>query len=91
MKEPKFVDGLKFEGMPKFEDGPEFTGVPKFMGLDLAKRTMEVCVLRDGQKPQRFSGIGTGEAGQEKLVGMPRPGDVAGNEVLKKPLIFVNA
>jgi hypothetical protein len=39
MTELKFVDGLKFEGMPKFE------------GLDLAKRTMDVCVLRDGQKP----------------------------------------
>jgi transposase len=68
MKEPKFVDGLKFEGMPKFE------------GLDLAKRTMEVYVLRGGQKPQRFSGIGTGEAGREKLAGMPGSGDTVGME-----------
>ncbi|MDR1229826.1 MAG: hypothetical protein LBK61_00330, partial [Spirochaetaceae bacterium] len=70
MKEPKFVDGLKFEVMPKFEGMPEFAGEPRYVGLDLAKRTMEVCALRDGQKPQRFSGIGTGEAGREKLAGM---------------------
>jgi transposase len=65
MKEPKSVDGLKFEGMPKFE------------GLDLAKRTVEAHVLCDGEKPQRFSGIGTGEAGREKLAGMPGPGTPA--------------
>jgi hypothetical protein len=53
----------------KFESGP------KFAGLDPAKRTMEVRALRDGQKPQRFSGTGTGEAGREKLAGMPGPGD----------------
>jgi hypothetical protein len=47
----------------------------KFVGLDLAKRTMEVRVLCGGQKPQRFSGTGTGKAGREKLAGMPRPGD----------------
>jgi hypothetical protein len=84
MTELKFVEGLKFEGMPKFEvmlafevmpkfeDGPGFTGGPRFVGLDLAKRTMEVCVLRAGQKPQRFSGIGTGEAGREKQTGERR-------------------
>jgi hypothetical protein len=62
MKEPKSVEGLKFEG------------APKFAGLDLAKRTVEARVLRDGQKPQRFSGTGTGEAVREKLAGMPGPG-----------------
>jgi hypothetical protein len=53
----------------------QFEGGPRFVGLDLTKRTMEVCVLRGGEKPQRFSGIGTGEAGREKLAGMLRPGD----------------
>jgi hypothetical protein len=66
MKEPKFEDGLKFEGMPKlevmpvfegqpkFEDGPGFTGEPRFAGLDLAKKTMEVCVLHDGRNRKEF-------------------------------------
>jgi hypothetical protein len=65
MTELKFVDGLKFEGMPKFEV------MPGFEGLDLAERTMEAHVLCDGEKPQRFSGTGAGEAGREKLAGMP--------------------
>jgi hypothetical protein len=59
----------------KFEDGLKFEGGPRYAGLDLAKRTMEVRVLRSGRKPQRFSGIGTGETGREKLAGMPGPGD----------------
>jgi hypothetical protein len=69
MTELKFEDGLKFEGMP------EFAGEPRFVCLDLAKRTMEACVLRSGQKPQRFAGTGAGEAGREKLAGMPGSGD----------------
>jgi hypothetical protein len=48
----------------------------KFEGLDLAKRTVEARVLCDGEKPQRFWGTGTGEAGREKLAGMPGPGDI---------------
>jgi transposase len=41
---------------------------------------MEGGVFRGGQKPQRFSGTGTGETGREKLDGMPRPGDTVGME-----------
>jgi hypothetical protein len=59
----------------KIESGLKFEGGPKIAGLDLAKRTMEVCVLRSGEKPQRFSGAGTGEAGREKLAAMPGPWD----------------
>jgi hypothetical protein len=44
---------------------PKFESEPRYVGLDLAKRTMEVCVLRDRQKPRRFAGTGTGEAGRD--------------------------
>jgi hypothetical protein len=74
MTELKFADGLKFESMPKLEDMAKFEAMPGFAGLDLAKRTMEARVLCGGQKPQRFSGTGAGEAGREKLAGIPGPG-----------------
>jgi hypothetical protein len=55
----------------------QFEGGPRDAGLGLAKRTMEARVLRGGQKPQRFSGTGTGEAGREKLAAMTGPGDIS--------------
>jgi hypothetical protein len=58
----------------------KFEGKPKFAGIGLAKRTMEVRVLRDGEKLRRFSGTSTGEAGREKLAAMPGPEDTAGME-----------
>jgi hypothetical protein len=47
----------------------------RYVGVDLAKRTMEVCILCDGQKPRRYSGVSTGEAGRRRLTGMLRRTD----------------
>jgi transposase len=86
MKEPKFVGEPKFVRKARIKcekkiwNEAKIGDEPKFVGLDLAKRTMEVCILCDGEKTQRYSGVSTGEAGREKLAGMLRAGDTVGME-----------
>jgi transposase len=48
--------------------------------LDLAKRTVEVCILCEGEKSQGMSGIRTDEKGRERLASLLRRDDVVGME-----------
>jgi transposase len=52
----------------------------RFIGLDLAKRTVEVCIRCEGELPQRMSGIRTDEQGRERLASLLRSDDVVGME-----------
>ncbi|MDR1447047.1 MAG: hypothetical protein LBI90_09155, partial [Treponema sp.] len=53
----------------------------RYVGIDLAKRTMEVCVL-DGNKIERH-GLTTDKKGQTLLVQLVRKTDVVGYEVCR--------
>jgi transposase len=50
------------------------------VGLDLAKKTLEVCIVCDGAKPLRYSGIKSDATGRNRLAGLLRPGDVVAME-----------
>jgi transposase len=53
----------------------------RYVGLDLAKRTMEVCIVQDGEAGvKRESGMKTGGKGRERLAGLLRESDVVGME-----------
>jgi transposase len=52
----------------------------RYVGLDLAKRTMEVCILCEGQEAQRYSSVSTSERGRKRLAGMLRKEDTVGME-----------
>jgi transposase len=52
----------------------------RFIGLDLAKRTMEVCMLCEGERLPGMSGIRTDEKGRERLASYLRKDDVVGME-----------
>jgi transposase len=39
----------------------------RYVGLDLAKRTMDVCILRGTEKAVRYSGVKTDAVGREGL------------------------
>ena len=53
----------------------------RYVGLDLAKRTMEVCIAQDGLAVlNRVSGMKTDGKGRERLAGLLRNSDVVGME-----------
>jgi transposase len=52
----------------------------RYVGLDLAKKTVEVCIVQDGADTVRHSGVKTDAAGRERLAGMLRKEDVVGVE-----------
>jgi transposase len=52
----------------------------RFVGLDLAKRRLEECIVCEGEKTLRHGGIKSDAAGRLRLAGILRPGDVAGME-----------
>jgi transposase len=53
----------------------------RYVGLDLAKRTMEVCVVKDGEAgAERVSGMKTDGKGRERLARLLRKSDVVGME-----------
>ena len=53
----------------------------RYVGLDLAKRTMEVCIAQSGQTGlKRVSGMKTDAKGRERLAGLLRESDVVGME-----------
>jgi transposase len=52
----------------------------RFVGLDLAKRTVEVCMLCEREKPPGMSGIRTDEKGRERLASLLCQDDAAGRE-----------
>jgi transposase len=52
----------------------------RFVGLDLAKRTVEVCMLCEGEKLPGMSGIRTDEKGRERLASLLCQDDVVGME-----------
>jgi transposase len=52
----------------------------RYVGIDLAKRSMEVCILAEG-KPVERHGLKTDERGQRTLIRLLRAGDEAGLEV----------
>jgi transposase len=53
----------------------------RYVGLDLAKRTMEVCVVQDGTSGvERASGMKTDGKGRERLARRLRKSDVVGME-----------
>jgi transposase len=53
----------------------------RYVGLDLAKRTMEVCIAQDGEAGvQRVSGMKTDGKGRERLAGLLKESDVVGME-----------
>jgi transposase len=53
----------------------------RYVGLDLAKRTMEVCVVKDGETGvERASGMKTDGKGRERLARLLRETDVVGME-----------
>jgi transposase len=51
----------------------------RYIGIDLAKRTVEVCIVDDG-KIERH-GLRTDEKGRRILAGLLRKSDVVGYEV----------
>lgn len=55
-------------------------GQKRFIGLDLAKRTVEVCIRCEGELSQRMSGIRTDEQGRERLASLLLSDDVVGME-----------
>jgi transposase len=52
----------------------------RFVGLDLARRTMEICILADGQKAVRTSGHKSDEKGRGRLASLLTKTDVVGME-----------
>jgi transposase len=52
----------------------------RYVGIDLAKRTMEVCIVEEGKKIERH-GLTTDEKGRQTLMRLLRKSDVAGYEV----------
>ena len=49
-----------------------------YMGLDIAKRTMEVCIVQDGEASvQRVSRMKTNRKGRERLARLLRGSEVA--------------
>jgi transposase len=52
----------------------------RYVGIDLAKRTMEVCIVEDGKRIERH-GLKTDEKGQKILVKLLRKTDIVGYEV----------
>jgi hypothetical protein len=53
----------------------------RYVGLDLAKRTMEVCIVQDDEDGvKRMSGMKTDGKGRERLAGLLRESDVIGME-----------
>jgi transposase len=53
-------------------------GKKRFVGRDLAKRTLEVCIVSEGEKPLRHGGIQSDAAGRRRLAEILRPGDLVG-------------
>jgi hypothetical protein len=53
--------------------------VKRYVGIELAKRTMEVCIVQ-GKEIERH-GLTTDERGRLKLAGFLRKSDVVGYEV----------
>ena len=56
------------------------TGTRRYVGLDLAKRTMEVCILSDEEASLSMSGVKTDESGRKRLVKFLKQTDVVGME-----------
>jgi hypothetical protein len=54
----------------------------RFVGLDLAKRTVEVCILCEGERAQGMSRVRTDEKGRERPASLLRKDDVVGMESL---------
>jgi transposase len=52
----------------------------RYVGLDLAKRTMEICILADGQKTIRISGHKSDEGGRNRLAALLKKTDIIGME-----------
>jgi transposase len=55
-------------------------GKKRYVGLDLAKRTLEVCIVCDGTKPLRYSGIKSDATGRNRLASLLRSDDVVAME-----------
>jgi transposase len=61
--------------------GEKMEAGKRYVGLDLAKRTMEVCIVQDGEAGvKRVSGMKTDGKGRERLAGLLRENDVVGME-----------
>jgi transposase len=52
----------------------------RYVGIDLAKRTMEVCILSEGRKIERH-GLKTDEEGRRRLCGLLRKSDSVAFEI----------
>lgn len=52
----------------------------RFVGIDLAKRTMEICILCDGMDSQRFSGVKTDDIGRARLAALLNKTDIVAME-----------
>ena len=52
----------------------------RYVGLDLAKRTMEVCIFSDEEDNLSLSGVKTDESGRRRLARLLKQNDVVGME-----------
>jgi hypothetical protein len=58
----------------------------RFVGLDLAKRTVEVCILSPDNPSRRMSGIKTDEKGRARLAALLDKDDAVGMEACSRNL-----